>query len=69
MIIIDRFEENKAVLETDGRFITVDKSSLPAEAREGDVLSFDGAVYAIDEKARNKREKRIRSLVNDLFND
>ncbi len=69
MIIIDRFEEDKAVLETDAGFITVDRNVLPIEAREGDVLVFDGTGYFIDEKKRNNREKHIRSLVNDLFND
>ena len=64
MIIIDRFEENKAVLEIDGKAVVVDRTSLPDEAHEGDVL-----VFAVDKSAKNDREERIKSLVNDLFND
>ena len=43
MIIIDRFEEDLAVLETDDGMINVERSLLPENAAEGDVLTYNRA--------------------------
>ena len=45
--IVDRFEEDKAVLECEnGDMAVFDRKSLPANIREGDVLRFEsGSCY------------------------
>ena len=54
MTVIDRFEDNIAVLEADGEMVEIPREKLPAEAREGDILNFaDGimkgaALYAAE---------------------
>ena len=39
MTVLDRFEGGYAVLETENGTVTVLRSSLPEEVREGDVLT------------------------------
>ena len=51
MTVIDRFEDNIAVLEADGEMVEIPREKLPAEAREGDILNFADGIYTIDEKA------------------
>ena len=64
-LIIDRFEEMFAVLETDNNtFLTVDKSVLPENAKEGNVLVFDGQNYIIDiEETRKERSDNLKKLL------
>ncbi len=65
---IDRFEEDKAVLECEnGDMITLDKSSLPKNVKEGDVLCFEDGSCFLDQEETNKRKERIKSLMDSLF--
>lgn len=64
-IIIDRFEGDVAVIETqDKQMLNIPKALLPREAREGDVISID-----IDRNETEKRSKRIASLMDNLWKD
>jgi hypothetical protein len=66
LCIIDRFEENWAVIEYGDKTFNFPKELLPKEAKEGDVLKFDIAIY-IEET--EKRKKNIQELINDLFTE
>lgn len=66
--IIDRFEENIAVLEDqNGNMKNIERKNLPAEAREGDVLIRENGEFRIDQKERQLREERIQDKFDKLF--
>jgi hypothetical protein len=60
MIIIDRFEENIAILENDEQFTGVKRSLLPETAREGDIVELqpDGR-YSVNEQATEERRRKV----------
>lgn len=65
---VDRFEESFAVLVDDSEnTITVKKSELPPEAKEGSVLKLEKGKYVLDTDEESDRRKRILSLQNKLF--
>ncbi|MBQ8296837.1 MAG: DUF3006 domain-containing protein [Ruminococcus sp.] len=66
MIIIDRFEGNIAVLETDGGMLEAERSLVPAEAQEGDVLYFADGAYSVDRAATEERRAAIRARLSRL---
>ena len=71
MLIIDRFEGDYAVIETDSDNINILRSELPKGAKEGDCIlkSEDGLRYIIDKEGTAARRKRIEEKMNRLFKD
>lgn len=67
MMIIDRFEEAAAIIESDDGFVRVERSSLPEGAREGDVVAKLDGVYVIDAQATAARRKAIRARLDRLL--
>ena len=70
-ILVDRFEGNFAVCETENKtFVNIPKSELPSLINEGDVLiqNADGK-YSIDRNATNKQAKNIQDKFFGLFSD
>jgi hypothetical protein len=67
MIIIDRFESSLAVLETDDGMINVERSLLPENAAEGDVLVYDGS-WTVDKAATEQRRSRTAKRLKRLLN-
>lgn len=67
MTIIDRFENNKAVLETDGGMIEIERSQLPENAREGDIVTENNGVWSVDIPATEKRRAEMRELMKRLM--
>lgn len=67
-MVIDRIEGNCIICEHNGAFIEIDRSSLPEDAAEGDVIgtSENGRLY-IDKEATQKRREHIQSLMKKLF--
>jgi hypothetical protein len=63
-LIIDRFEDNFAVIEHAGGTFTIPRELLPARAKEGDVLRL---IVEIDETETTDRRKKIKSLEDRLF--
>ena len=64
--ILDRFEENKAVLRTDdGQELTVSKTELPKGAKEGTAFFLLFSESASEEEAR---EKLAKSILNEILN-
>jgi len=62
VIIIDRFEKNIAVCETDDGMTEIKRDMLLGEISEGDVIVFNGTVYEKDEAATLKRIERIKKI-------
>lgn len=59
MIIIDRFESDKAVLEIDDeKMRVIEKSLLPVEAKEGDVIE----ITVNYEKTQELRQKNLEMM-------
>jgi len=64
MLVIDRFEGEYAVIETDKGMINMPRAELPAGAKEGDTL-----LLTIDAEETEARQKRIDDKMNKLFKD
>lgn len=62
MLIIDRFEENIAIIEIEDSIIEIPKKYLPKTAVEGDVIKL-----VIDKENTKARKKRIEKLADSLF--
>lgn len=70
-IIVDRFEENKAICEDykTGNIITLDKNKLSEKAKEGDVLIYseETKIYHTDENLTKERYNLIRKKFNSIW--
>ena len=67
-VIIDRFEGHFAVCEKEDKtMIDIERSKIPAEAKEGDALLVEDNKIIIDEEETKKREERIEDLTKDLW--
>ncbi len=65
--IVDRFEENIVVLESEkGGTIDVEASLLP-EVKAGDVLVKNGDVYTVDKEETEKRKSVISEKLKKLL--
>lgn len=63
-VIIDRIENNYAIVEIEtGKSINIPKILVPG-AKEGDVIKIE-----IDEAETIKRRKSIQELMNKVFKD
>ncbi|MCM1506511.1 MAG: DUF3006 domain-containing protein [Ruminococcus flavefaciens] len=67
MIVIDRFENNIAVLETEIGITEIERSQLPENAREGDVLTENNGVWSVDVSATEERRAEIREMMKRLM--
>ncbi len=65
--IIDRFEGDFAVTETEEGMKDIPRSSLPPEAKEGSVIEITEDSIILDEKTTEERTKRIRTMMDELF--
>ena len=68
---IDRFEGDIANCENreTEEMININKSELPEGISEGDVLTFDGEEYEIDEEKKKEIEERIKSKIRNIFEE
>lgn len=71
ILVVDRFEGNIAVCENreTGEMININKSELPEEVQEGDVLKIVNNKYEIDAEKQQEIEERIQNKVKDLFEE
>ena len=68
MIIIDRFEGDLAVLESDsGDPIVTERTRLPLRAKVGDVLVATPDGYTIDEEETARRKKDVLSRYRGML--
>lgn len=67
-VVIDRFEGPYAICEKENReIIDIERSAIPSEAKEGDVLNIEGDVITIDAYETEKRKAEIEELTKDLW--
>ena len=64
MIIIDRFENNLAVVEYQGKTWNIPKKWFPVTAKEGDVIIIN---VAVDELATSRRRKEINEKMENIL--
>ena len=69
MIILDRFENDFAVVEDNGVMKNIPKSLLVGDIKAGSVLIKIGEEYFLDQKNTAARRKEIAELQNSLFDD
>ena len=62
MLIIDRFEGEFAIVETDSGMVNIPITELPKNAKEGNVLKL-----SIDKDSTAQRKKHIKNLMNEVF--
>ncbi|MDN7242217.1 DUF3006 domain-containing protein [Planococcus sp. N028] len=67
--IIDRFEENIAVVEIEGATRDFDKSLFPNTAQPGDFVEIEGTQVTILKDETEKRRKEIEDLMDELWED
>lgn len=68
MLIIDRIEGSKAVVETPEGHIGVALGDIEGKARDGAVLTDRGSgKYAVDEAKTKERSDRASSRTKSLF--
>ncbi|MDK2816208.1 MAG: hypothetical protein PWR22_837 [Moorella sp. (in: firmicutes)] len=67
MFIIDRFEGDWAVIETDDRkTFNLPRSVLPRDAKEGDVITLTAS---IDVETTQKRREKAKALLDNFFDE
>ncbi len=68
MLIIDRFEENLAVVEDSEseKMIRIEKEMIDEAAREGDVIFLAEGEYKVDTEATEDRRREIEELLKKL---
>ena len=62
VLVIDRFEGDKVVIESGEGNLLISKKKLPKDAKEGDVLKI-----IIDKDSSKKRKQSIEELSEELF--
>lgn len=67
MLILERFEEDTAVIENDGEMIEVERKLVSADTREGDVLKLENGMYFPDKEETIKRREEMTGLQNSLW--
>lgn len=67
--IIDRFEENFAVVELDtGKMLNIKRAEVPEEAQEGDVLDISSSI-TVNREETEKRKAEIKRQTEGLWSD
>lgn len=67
---LDRFEEDKAILENrkTGEMIDIPKSELPNNIKEGTILKHINGEYVIDEELNKEVSERLEDKLKDFWN-
>lgn len=70
MYTVETIENNVVKLENRNKveYILVEKSKLPANIKEGDILDLIENQYLINEKLTKETKKRIKNKFNSLIN-
>lgn len=67
-VVIDRFEGDCAVCETESRhMINIHKDNIPFDSKEGDVLKIDGDNIELDYEETKRRKEEAERLSDDLW--
>lgn len=70
MYILDRFDENFAVIEYTDKYggismIKAAKNTVSPEVKEGNVLCLKDGIYTTDEKATKERRNKIKTKLSN----
>lgn len=66
--VIDRFEGDYAVCEDENKeIINIERTKIPSEAKEGDVLVQIENEICLDIDETNRRKENIQRLMDDLW--
>lgn len=69
MLIVDRFEEDKAVIFDDEKQIILDRDKLSPFVKEGDVITLsDNGIYITDKEQTDRRRNDNVDLLQKLLN-
>lgn len=69
MLIVDRFEEDKAVVFDDEKQIILDRDKLSSFVAEGDVITLsDNGIYITDKEQTDRRRNDNVDLLQKLLN-
>lgn len=69
MLIVDRFEEDKAVVFDDEKQIILDRDKLSPFVKEGDVITLsDNGIYITDKEQTDRRRNDNVNLLQKLLN-
>lgn len=67
-LIIDRFEDEYAVCEDENKkILNINKSKIPKQAKEGDIIIYRNGTYILDKEKTLNRKKYIEELTKDLW--
>ena len=69
LAVIDRFEGGFALCESlaDGKMRRFARSALPPDAKEGDVLRFDGDSVTLDPQRTKQRRAELQKKMDGLW--
>ena len=70
MFTVEKIEDNIVILEDRNKntFFNIDKSMLPNNIKEGDILDLKDNKYIINEDLTKKIKEDIRNKFNSLMN-
>ncbi len=70
LVIIDRFEGDYALCEDEeGQILEIEKSKIPADAKEGDVLVIRGDDIFVDKEETARLRQQIKKLMEELWEE
>lgn len=70
LVIIDCFEEDYAVCQTDeGEILEIEKAKIPTDAKEGDVLVLEEDEISINKEETIRLRQQIKKLMEDLWEE
>lgn len=67
--IVDRFEDNIVVIEINGKTQDILRSFVAEDVQEGDVVEFQDGIWIRNPLATEKRSKKIKDLMDSLWDD
>lgn len=67
---VDRFEENKAVIENrkSGEILNVNREELPKGIKEGSIIKKINGKYIFDEERTKEIKEEIKNKMDELWN-
>lgn len=66
-MVIDRIEGKFAVIDNEGIMLDVPLSVLPADVKEGDMLSFINGMYIVNNETADEQRAEMAARLDKLF--
>lgn len=67
--IVEGFEEGICLLEINGNVEPVPRELMDPDVRAGDVVQWDGGRWRKDRDLTEERTRKIRKLMNEVWED